>query len=210
MVPVYGPFGVLRAGCRKAESDHLNCRMDLPVKTYCSYVAALTGDNVHKNYHNHEYGFPLQHDDELFARLVLEINQAGLSWDTILKKKENFFKAYDGFQIARVAGYGQKQTDRLMNDAGIIRNRLKIGAAIENAKRIQDLQKAFGSFKGWIEYHHPLPKEEWVKLFKKTFRFTGGEIVNEFLMSTGYLPGAHAENCPVYKTIAKLKPMWMR
>jgi DNA-3-methyladenine glycosylase I len=184
--------------------------MDIPVKTYCFYVAGLDADNVHKKYHDNEYGFPLQSDDELFARLVLEINQAGLSWTTILNKKENFFKAYDNFEIGKVARYDQKKTDKLLKDAGIIRNRLKIHAAIENAKKIQELQKEFGSFKNWIDYHHPLTTEEWVKLFKKNFRFTGGEIVNEFLMSTGYLPGAHAENCPVYKKIERLKPMWMR
>lgn len=95
-----------------------------------------------------------------------------------------------------------------MLDAGIIRNRLKIEATIENAKTIQRLQKEFGSFKNWLDKHHPLSKEEWVKLFKKTFRFTGGEIVGEFLMSTGYLPGAHVEGCPVYKKLLKHKPAW--
>jgi DNA-3-methyladenine glycosylase I len=185
--------------------------MDAPaiIKTYCDYVKTLAGDNVHKLYHDNEYGFPLHSDDELFARLVLEINQAGLSWDTILKKKDNFFKAYDGFEIRKVAKYGDKQIARLLNNAGIIRNRLKVHAAIENAKKIQELQEEFGSFKNWIENHHPLTKEEWVKIFKKHFRFTGGEIVNEFLMSTGYLPGAHAADCPVYKKAAKQKPKWM-
>jgi DNA-3-methyladenine glycosylase I len=184
--------------------------MELPVKTYCSYVVNLDKDNAHKKYHDHEYGFPIHNDNELFARLVLEINQAGLSWTTILNKKDNFFKAYDNFEIKKVAHYNQKKIDMLLNDAGIIRNRLKINAAVENAKRVIELQKEFGSFKNWIDRHHPLTKEEWVKFFKNNFRFTGGEIVNEFLMSTGYLPGAHAENCPVYKKIEKLKPMWMR
>lgn len=185
--------------------------MEAPViiKTYCDYVKTLAADNVHKFYHDNEYGFPLHSDDELFARLVLEINQAGLSWDTILKKKENFFKAYDNFEIKKVAKYGDKQIARLLNDAGIIRNRLKVNAAIENAKKILELQKEFGSFRNWIDHHHPLTKEEWVKVFKKEFRFTGGEIVNEFLMSTGYLPGSHAINCPVYKKVAKQKPKWM-
>lgn len=178
--------------------------------SYCTYVKTLSKDNVHTYYHDNEYGFPLHSDDELFARLVLEINQAGLSWDTILKKKENFFKAYDNFEIKKVAKYGDKQIERLLNDAGIIRNRLKVNAAIENAKRILQMQKEFGSFKNWIDKNHPLTKEEWVKLFKKEFKFTGGEIINEFLMSTGYLPGCHDETCPVYKKIAKQKPMWMK
>ena len=184
--------------------------MDIPVKTYCSYVANLDRDNIHRKYHDHEYGFPLQNDNELFARLVLEINQAGLSWSTILNKKENFFKAYDNFEIRKVAKYDQKKIDKLLNDAGIIRNRLKIYAAIENAKKILELQKEFGSFKNWIDHHHPLTKEEWVKLFKKNFRFTGGEIVNEFLMSTGYLHGAHIETCQVYKKVMKAKPAFAR
>ena len=178
--------------------------------SYCSYVAGLSNDNVHKKYHDKEYGFPLTGDNELFARLVLEINQAGLSWTTILNKKDNFFKAYDNFDIQKVAKYNQKNIDALLNDAGIIRNRLKINATIENAKRIIELQKEYGSFKKWLDTHHLLTKEEWVNLFKKNFRFTGGEIVNEFLMSAGYLPGAHTTDCPVYKRIAKLKPMWRK
>src|SRR5690349_2019537 len=165
--------------------------MDKP-SSYCEAILLMEPGNVHIHYHDKEYGFPIHDDNELFARLVLEINQAGLSWTTILNKKENFFKAYDNFEIKKVAKYGQKKIDQLLQDAGIIRNRLKIHAAIENAKKITGLQKEFGSFKNWIDHHHPLTKEEWVHLFKKNFRFTGGEIVNEFLMSTGYLPGAHA------------------
>jgi DNA-3-methyladenine glycosylase I len=184
--------------------------MDVPVKTYCSFVAGVSDNNVHKKYHDNEYGFPLTNDNELFARLVLEINQAGLSWTTILNKKENFFKAYGNFDIQKVAKYTEKKFEKLMSDSGIIRNRLKINAAIENAKKIIELQKEHGSFKNWLDEHHPLTKEEWVKLFKQSFRFTGGEIVNEFLMSTGYLPGAHIQTCPVYKKIEKLKPMWMK
>ena len=93
-----------------------------------------------------------------------------------------------------------------MNDAGIIRNRLKIKAAIHNAKVILKLQEEHGTFKNWLDFHHPKSKVEWTKLFKKTFVFTGGEIVNEFLMSIGYLEGAHQENCPIYKQIKKAKP----
>ena len=179
------------------------------VKTYCDYVETLDQHNVHKIYHDNEYGFPIENDDGLFARLVLEINQAGLSWDTILKKKNNFFKAYDNFDIKAVAKFNSKKFDSLMQDPGIIRNRLKINAAIENAKVIAQLQKEFGSFKKWIEQHYPKSREEWVRLFKKHFKFTGGEIVNEFLMSTGYLPGAHSPSCRIFKEITRKKPMWM-
>lgn len=176
--------------------------------SYCEAVSRMEPGNVHIHYHDHEYGFPIHNDNELFARLVLEINQAGLSWTTILNKKDNFFKAFDNFEIAKVARYTDKKVEKLLQDAGIIRNRLKVNAAIENAKRIVQLQKEYGSFENWINKHHPLTKDEWVKLFKKTFLFTGGEIVNEFLMSTGYLPGCHIESCPVYKKVLKQKPMW--
>jgi len=169
--------------------------------TYCDVAP---GHPFHGPYHDTEYGFPIRDDDRLFERLVLEINQAGLSWLTILKKREAFRTAFDDFDLARVARYDARHRARLMNDAGIIRNRLKIDAAIENAKRIL----ALGSFAQWLDDHHPLTKEEWVKLFKKTFVFTGGEITGEFLLSTGYLPGAHASTCPVYRRVLRAKPPW--
>lgn len=174
-----------------------------------SYCDAAKGHPFHGPYHDEEYGFPLEDDDLLFERLILEINQAGLSWLTILKKRENFRKAYRGFNIRKVAAFGEKDRARLMNDAGIIRNRLKIDAAIANAKRILEIKDEFGSFHQWIQHHHPLAKEEWVKLFKKTFKFTGGEITGEFLKSIGYLPGAHKKSCPVFRRIKALKPAWM-
>ena len=178
--------------------------------TYCGYINSLKADeyNVHREYHDTQYGFPINSDNELFERLILEINQAGLSWTTILKKQESFRKAYNNFDIKKVASYKEKEFNRLMNDAGVIRNRLKINAAIENAKAILAIQKEHGSFKNWIDKQYPLTKAEWVKVFKKTFRFTGGEIVNEFLQSTGYLPGAHDESCVIYKKTIKAKPAW--
>lgn len=178
--------------------------------SYCRAMKTMKPDDlkVHKNYHDNQYGFPIHDDDELFCRLILEINQAGLSWSTILKKEEGFRKAYHQFSIKKVAGYKDKDVQRLLNDASIIRNRLKVNAAVENAKTILGLQKQYGSFKKWLEMNHPLSKEEWTKLFKKTFRFTGGEIVNEFLMSAGYLPGAHDEDCLAYKKVLKQKPAW--
>ncbi|MBM3416709.1 MAG: DNA-3-methyladenine glycosylase I [Bacteroidetes bacterium] len=178
--------------------------------TYCGFVLGKGKGTVHQHYHDNEYGFPIDEDNLLFARLVLEINQAGLSWETILKKKEHFFKAFDGFEIKKVARYTENKKNKLLKDAGIIRNRLKIDAAIHNAQCILEIQKEYGSFKKWLDELHPKTKEEWVKIFKKTFRFTGGEIVNEFLMSTGYLPGAHTETCPVFKKIIKHKPAWLK
>ena len=179
--------------------------------SYCLAIETMQPEErkaLHKNYHDNHYGFPIHDDDELFGRLIMEINQAGLSWETILKKEVSFRKAYSNFSIKKVAAYGAKDVERLLNDAGIIRNRLKVNAAIENAKAIVGLQKEFGSFENWITHHHPKTKEEWVKLFKKTFRFTGGEIVNEFLMSIGYLPGAHSADCQVQKKVLKAKPKW--
>ncbi len=178
--------------------------------SYCNALKNMAGDRkaLHKLYHDEFYGFPIHDDNELFCRLILEINQAGLSWETVLKKQESFRKAYSGFNIKKVAAYNAADRKRLMGDAGVIRNRLKINAAIENAKTILILQREFGSFQEWLKSHHPKTKEEWVKTFKKTFKFTGGEIVNEFLMSTGYLPGAHSADCPIYKKSLKMKPLW--
>lgn len=175
---------------------------------YCDYVNSHPEDTFNKIYHDTEYGFPLENDDLLFERLVLEINQAGLSWITILRKAENFRLAYDGFDVEKIARYGEEDRTRLLNDTGIIRNRLKVNAAIVNAQRILELSKEHGSFKKWLDMHHPSSLEEWTKLFKKTFVFTGGEIVREFLLSTGYLQGAHTEDCPIYGQILVKKPAW--
>ena len=180
--------------------------------SYCNAIETMQEERkaLHKAYHDKLYGFPIEDDNELFCRLVMEINQAGLSWETILKKEAGFRKAYHNFDIKKVAAYTEKDRERLLTDAGIIRNRLKVNAAIENAKTILLIQKESGSFLKWLEEHHPKTKEEWVKLFKKTFKFTGGEIVNEFLMSIGFLQGAHAADCKIHKEILKKKPMWTK
>ena len=173
--------------------------------SYCSYIAEGISDTpdflLNKEYHDNHYGFPIVDDNELFGRFILEINQAGLSWTLILRKQLGFREAYHQFDIEIIANYTEADRERLLQDAGIIRNKLKINAAIHNAMRIMELKKEFGSFKGWLDAHHPLQKSEWVKLFKKNFKFTGGEIVNELLMSTGYLPGAHSEDCPIFKKV---------
>ncbi len=196
-----------------------------------SYCDVAPGHEWHGPYHDAEYGFPLTGDAELFERLVLEINQAGLSWLTILRKRAAFRAAYDGFDPERVAGYGKREVRRLLADAGIIRNRLKVEAAIANAKAVLALRESHGSFAKWLDAHLVADvdgkprgqkdakpgagrlirtREEWVRLFRQTFRFTGGEIVGEFLISTGYLPGAHRESCPVYPRIVKRRPPWLR
>ncbi|MGO1767679.1 DNA-3-methyladenine glycosylase [Advenella sp. S44] len=180
--------------------------------SYCVFVAQLPPQtaSAHKQYHDERYGFPVDDDNELFGRLVLEINQAGLSWSTILNKEAGFLKAYDNFHIDVVAAYADADRERLLSDAGIIRNRLKIDAAIHNARVVQSLQKEHGSFRAWLQRHHPMSKDEWVRLFRKTFKFTGGEIVGSFLMSIGYLPGAHDENCPIYHRALKAGAVWQQ
>jgi DNA-3-methyladenine glycosylase I len=175
-----------------------------------AYCLAAPSSPLHGPYHDDEYGFPSREEAVLFERLALEINQAGLSWATILKKREAFRAAFAGFEVDAVAAFGPDDVARLMADSGIVRNRLKIAAVIDNARRVQELRRDHGSFAAWLDAHHPRSRDEWVKLFKKTFRFTGGEIVNEFLMSLGYLAGAHEASCPVHARIAALEPPWAK
>jgi DNA-3-methyladenine glycosylase I len=174
-------------------------------QTYCDFAA---DHPVHQHYHDHEYGFPTTDEAVLLERLALEIFQAGLSWEIILKKRQGIFEAFEGFDVDTVAAYGQLDTERLLGNPGIIRNKLKVASIIDNAGRIIAMRDEFGGFSGWLMHNHPLNRQDWTKLFKKTFRFTGGEIVNEFLMSTGYLPGTHATSCPVFKKIIDQNPPW--
>lgn len=183
------------------------------VLSYCDYIAGLPeGEERELNrvYHDTQYGFPIHDDNRLFGRLILEINQAGLSWLTILKKQQNFYSAFDGFDIGKIANYKEADRARLLADSGIIRNRLKIDAVVFNAKAVAALQQEYGSFENWLDCNHPLTKDAWVKLFKTRFKFVGGEIVNEFLVSTGYLPGAHKKSCPVYQKTLAANPKWTR
>ena len=174
------------------------------------YCDVAPGHPFHGPYHDDEYGFPIEDEAALFERLALEIMQAGLSWLIVLKKRQGMAAAFDGFDVDRVASYGEADTARLLADAGIIRNRRKVAAIIENARRLQALRQSHGGFARWIAAHHPLEKEDWVKLFRGTFVFMGGEVVGEFLMSIGYLSGCHRPDCPAYARIAALDPPWMR
>jgi DNA-3-methyladenine glycosylase I len=176
---------------------------------YCTKVLPLAEDNPHRIYHDQVYGRPAKDDRQLFELLILEINQAGLSWNTIINKRENFRKAYDSFDFHKIALYGDEEKQALMANPGIIRHRAKIEAAVYNAQVVLGLLEEYGSFRRWLDHFHPLSHAEWTKLFKKTFRFTGGEIVSEFLMSCGYLPGAHAEDCPVFAEVLKSNPPWV-
>ena len=173
-----------------------------------AYCRAAPGHPLHGPYHDLEYGFPATDEAVLLERLALEINQAGLSWLTVLRKREAFRAAFAGFAVDRVAAFGDDDVARLLQDPGIVRNRQKIAAVIANARRIQELRQSHGSFHGWLEAHHPRSPEAWTRLFRQNFRFTGGLIVGEFLMSLGYLPGAHIPECPVYAAILALAPPW--
>ena len=178
--------------------------MPVPPPSYCDAAA----HPVHGPYHDEEYGVPVCDDVALFERLMLEVNQAGLAWETILRKRATLRLAYAGFDPARVADFDDGDRARLLADPGVIRNRLKVNAAIENARRVLGLRATHGSFAGWLDAHHPLDLAGWRQQFKRTFLFTGGEIVREFLVSTGYLPGAHRESCPAYARVLRLSPPW--
>ena len=173
-----------------------------------AYCALAPGHPLHGPYHDREYGFPASDDDILLERLTLEINQAGLSWLTVLKKREAFRAAFAGFAVDRVAAFGDDDVARLLADPGIVRNKQKIAAVIANAGRVREMRASHGSFDAWLRAHHPRPLDEWTRLFRQNFRFTGGLIVSEFLMSLGYLPGAHVAECPVYAEILALSPPW--
>ncbi len=169
-----------------------------------NYCAIAPGHPVHGPYHDLEYGFPQTDERVLFERLALEINQAGLSWLIVLNKRRGLAAAFDGFDVDAVAAYDGAAEARLLGDPGIIRNRRKIAAVIDNARRIKNLRASHGGFATWLAAHHPRDKDAWVGLFRQTFVFTGPEVTGEFLMSIGYLPGAHTPDCPIHRRIAKM------
>src|SRR3546814_10048546 len=160
--------------------------------TYCDFAP---GHPLHGPYHDTEYGFPQRDESVLFERLLLEINQAGLSWETILRKRDGFRHAYDDFDVDRVADYGDGDRARLLADAGIIRNRLKVDAAIHNAGVIRGLRDSPGGFAEWLDAHavadgRPRDKASWGQLFNRTLKFTGGADTAEVLRRPAYLAGA--------------------
>ncbi|HLW29659.1 MAG TPA: DNA-3-methyladenine glycosylase I [Brumimicrobium sp.] len=178
--------------------------------SYCKFTKDLNENHLDKRYHDERYGFPTSSDNELFGRFILEINQAGLSWSLMLKKEDNFKTAFDDFSIDKVASYKEEKVEELMGNVGIIRNRRKIEAVIYNANKIIEFQKKYGSFSLWLDQYIDYSLSEWTKLFKKNFKFTGEKIVEEFLMSTGYMKGAHSEDCPIYNKIIKSEPKWIK
>jgi DNA-3-methyladenine glycosylase I len=164
------------------------------------------------SYHDQEWGVPCHDDRELFARLILEGFQAGLSWSTILRKRQAFVRAFDGFDPAIVARYGADDVDRLLNDAGIVRNRLKVAAAISNAQAFLETRDAFGSFGAYIWQFAPVargprprsladipastPESDAMSndLKRRGFRFVGSTICYAFMQSAG-LVDDHVESC---------------
>jgi len=161
------------------------------------YCDVAPGHPFHGPYHDTEYGFPTTDETVLFERLCLEIFQAGLSWLLVLKKRSAMNAAFAGFDVDRVAAFDDADRARLLADPGVIRNKRKIEAVIGNARVVRGLRDSHGGFSRWIAAHHPRDLAAWVKVFRATFAFTGPEVVNEFLMSIGVLPGAHRDDCPV-------------
>jgi DNA-3-methyladenine glycosylase I len=179
------------------------------------------GDALLAAYHDLEWGVPLHDDGKMFEFLVLEGMQAGLSWNTILRKRENFRKAFHGFDAERVARYGEKDIARLLADAGIIRNRLKIRAAVENARRFLEVRAEFGSFDryiwGFVEgkpvvnrfrslselpARTPLSDRISTDLKARGFRFVGSTIIYAHMQATGMV-NDHIAGCFRYRELKK-------
>jgi DNA-3-methyladenine glycosylase I len=175
------------------------------------------GDEKMMKYHDEVWGVPVHDDQKLFAKLCLDLMQAGLVWRTILYKQENFEKAFDGFHIETVAGYDEAKYEELMNDAGIVRNKLKICAIINNAARVLEVQKEFGSFDAYlwsftsgetiknawqtldeIPASTPLSDNISKDLKKRGFRFVGTTIIYAFLQAVGIV-NDHLTTCFRYK-----------
>lgn len=179
-----------------------------------------TSDSLYIQYHDEEWGVPLHDDQKLFEFLVLEGAQAGLSWLTILRKRENYRKAFDQFDPAKVARYNERKISKLLNDAGIIRNRLKIESAIQNARAFLQVQDEFGSFDSYIwrfvdgkpivntwktlrEIPAKTALSETISkdLLKRGFRFVGPTIVYAHLQATGIV-NDHLVSCFRYAELS--------
>lgn len=162
------------------------------MRVVCDWCA---NDPLLTAYHDDEWGYPLKDDDALFELLTLEIFQAGLSWKTILNRRDGFRKAFDEFSVSKVAEYAEPDIERLVGDAGIIRNRLKIRATVTNAGIIKDLQKDHGSFQAWLDSMPAGDLENYQKVFRKTFKFCGPEITRMFVMAIGMVEVPHDSQC---------------
>lgn len=180
-------------------------------------------DPLDIKYHDKEWGVPVHSDKKLFEFLLLEGFQAGLSWNTILKKRENFRKAFDNFDFNKIAKYNKRKINSLLKDAGIIRNKLKINAAVTNAKAFIEVRKEFGTFNKYIwsfvnnkpiqnkfksleEIPAKTPLSDLISkdLIKRGFKFIGSTIVYAHMQATGMV-NDHTTNCFRYKEIKQLK-----
>jgi DNA-3-methyladenine glycosylase I len=188
------------------------------MKQRCNWT---TSDPLYIDYHDKEWGVPVHDDMILFEFLILEGAQAGLSWITILKKRENYRKAFDNFDPAKIARYSDKRVEKLLSDPGIVRNKLKINAAIQNAKSFLRIQKEFGSFDKYIwqfvNGKQKLNKWENLKkvpattsesdlmskdLKKRGFKFVGSTICYSFMQAVGMV-NDHIAECFRYKELTK-------
>jgi DNA-3-methyladenine glycosylase I len=184
--------------------------IDMPEKIRCGWC---TGDPLYEKYHDEEWGVPVYDDRKIFEFLILETFQAGLSWITILRKRENFRKAFDNFDYKKVAKYNEDKIQELMLDAGIIRNQLKIRAAVSNAIAFMEVQKEFGAFSKYIwgfVNHAPIintlrglsqiqattPISDVLSkdLKKRGFKFVGSTVVYAHMQATGMVDD-HIDSC---------------
>ncbi|MFC0190443.1 DNA-3-methyladenine glycosylase I [Fictibacillus aquaticus] len=147
-----------------------------------------------QDYHDNEWGEPVNDDQKLFECLILELFQSGLSWRTILHKRDNFRKAFSHFQIESVKNYSEADVERLLLDAGIVRHRKKIEAAIKNASVVSEIAAQYGSF---YQYLAQLPDnvEEKKKILQKAFHHFGMTTAESFLEATGFIPASHDLSC---------------
>jgi DNA-3-methyladenine glycosylase I len=175
-----------------------------------AYCLIARDHPVHGPFHDREHGFPVTADADFLERLALEINQAGLSWLVVLRRRESLARAFAGYDLDRVAAFGAADIERLLADPGVVRHRRKLEAVIENARRMTAMREHHGSVRAWFDRHHPLPLSEWLRLLRRTFVFVGPEIANELLVGTGYLPGAHLPDCPAWPNVIAANPPWLR
>lgn len=177
------------------------------------------GDKLYESYHDNEWGVPVKDDAELFEFLILETFQAGLSWITVLRKRENFRKAFDNFDYKKIATYKQGKIDALLQDAGIIRNKLKVNATVSNAIAFMEVQKEFGSFSNYIwgfvdnkpiknkfknykdaPANTPLSDALSKDLKKRGFKFVGTTVVYAHMQATGMV-NDHEVGCFRYNQV---------
>lgn len=184
---------------------------ELPSRIRCDWVNMKNENYI--AYHDNEWGRVVHKDEALYELFILETFQAGLSWECVLNKRNNFFVAFDGFDIDRISSYGEKDIERLMNDSGIIRNRRKITAAIKNSRIFAEIQQEFGSFDSYIwsftegkvireEYilrtTSPLSDRISADLASRGMTFVGSTTVYSYLQAIGVIYG-HKKSCFCYR-----------